>query len=450
MFPNRIGLILITLLWIGVALASTPSRAQVRTNSADAVSGSASTPPATATAPRVALLIGNSAYQSGPLANPVNDAREMAKVLSALGFDVTLRENSNLRDLKQAVRSFAAKIRQGGTGLFYFAGHGVQSKGRNYLIPVDADIAQEYELEDQALDANLVLGAMDEAQNAVNIMILDACRNNPFTRSFRSASRGLAQMDAPRGSFIAYATAPGSVASDGSDGNGTYTKHLLRNLQQGDSDISKVFSRVRAGVAQETGNQQIPWESTSMVGDFYFNPVHAVSQTAAISANASPPVSPLALEIAYWQSVEKSDTEAALRSYLSRYPEGQFAELAKTRIAMLSRVVPAQGPEPGKAQVATVTFYRPGGFVGSGVNYAILLDGREIGTLASGSSFTAKVPSGTRVVGAEGATVGIQRSYDFAPNGNYFVQLDYAFFTGLTLRLANEGEARAFLGSRGK
>ncbi|MBL8516107.1 MAG: caspase family protein [Betaproteobacteria bacterium] len=440
--------IAILLAWLCAVLGPIPASAQ--STSIGAMPASAPNPVARPDAARVALIIGNSDYRTAPLANPLNDARDMAKALSALGFDVTLKENATLREQKQAIRNFAGKVRQGGVGLFYFAGHGVQSKGKNFLIPVDADIQQEYELEDQALDANLVLGAMDEAQSAVNILILDACRNNPFMRSFRSASRGLAQMDAPKGSFIAYATAPGSVAADGIDGNGTYTKHLLRNLQQGDSDISKVFSRVRAGVAQETRNQQIPWESTSMVGDFFFNPAAAQSPSPEKADKAALPVSALALEITYWQSAEKSNTVAAFQSYLSNYPSGQFADLAKARIATLSKVATPRERDAANPGDATVTFFRPSGFVGSGVTYVILLDGREIGTLSSGSVFTAKVPSGTRTVGAEGATVGIQRSYEFVPSGSYFVQLDYAFLTGLSLRLVSETEAKAILGAKMK
>ncbi|MBK7473641.1 MAG: caspase family protein [Betaproteobacteria bacterium] len=165
--------------------------------------------------PRAALVIGNSAYAASPLKNPTNDATDVANALREFGFRVVLMTDADQHAMRQALREFGRELKRGGIGLFYFAGHGVQSKGRNFLVPVGVNIESEAELEDQAVDANLVLGYMEDAANRVNIVILDACRNNPFARSFRSASRGLAQMDAARGSFLAFATAPGSVASDG-------------------------------------------------------------------------------------------------------------------------------------------------------------------------------------------------------------------------------------------
>lgn len=219
---------------------------------------------------RVALLIGNSAYKESPLKNPVNDAADMAAALRDLGFKVTLRTDASQREMKQALREFARDIKNGGVGLFYFAGHGVQSRGRNFLVPIGASIESEAEIEDETIDANLVLSYMDEAQNRVNIVVLDACRNNPFARSFRSASRGLAQMDAGKGSFIAFATAPGAVAADGSGRNGIYTEQLLASLKQPDGDIDKVFRRVAADVSKGTGGKQVPWVSSSLTGDFYF------------------------------------------------------------------------------------------------------------------------------------------------------------------------------------
>ena len=221
---------------------------------------------------RVALVIGNSAYQDAPLANPVNDATDMAKALENAGFKVILRRNAGMREMRQAIRQFATELRRADAGLFYFAGHGVQVRGNNYLVPVAAELQSEADVEDLAIDANYVLRTMEESQVKVSIVVLDACRNNPFARSFRSASRGLAQMNAATGSLIAFATAPGAVAADGSGRNGVYTKHLLNSLRQRDTDILKVFQRTRAGVVKETAGRQTPWESTSLIGDFYFRP----------------------------------------------------------------------------------------------------------------------------------------------------------------------------------
>jgi hypothetical protein len=219
---------------------------------------------------RIALIIGNAAYKDSPLANPVNDATDIAAALQRVGFEVILRTNVSRPQMRAAVREFGESLRRKEVGLFYFAGHGIESRGKNFLIPVGANVASEFELEDEALDTNSVLRAMEEAGNSTNVMILDACRDNPFARSWRSASRGLAQMSAPTGSFIAFATAPGSVAADGTGRNGTFTKHLLASLQQPDLDIDRVFTRVTAAVAQETGRKQVPWKSSSLTGAFSF------------------------------------------------------------------------------------------------------------------------------------------------------------------------------------
>ena len=180
---------------------------------------------------RFALIIGNAVYETSPLKNPVNDARAMAQTLTALGFQVILKENVNQVEMKRAVREFGEKIKNGGIGLFYFAGHGVQVKGQNYLVPIGATITKEEEVEYEGVDVGFVMAQMDAAKNSMNIVILDACRNNPFARSYRSESNGLASISAPSGTLIAYATAPGSVASDGDGANGLYTQELLFNLK---------------------------------------------------------------------------------------------------------------------------------------------------------------------------------------------------------------------------
>lgn len=214
--------------------------------------------PAGAGGERVALVIGNSAYVSRALANPVNDANDMAQALRALGFRVTVRTNATHRQMVEAISQFGNDLKRGGVGLFYYAGHGVESKGRNYLIPIGSAVDSEAALQFEAVDANRVLAYMEEAGNPVNVMILDACRDNPFGRSWRSAAQGLAAINAPIGSFIAFATAPGSVAADGSGRNGIFTKYLLASLKQPDLNIDSVFTRVAAGVSQETGRKQVP------------------------------------------------------------------------------------------------------------------------------------------------------------------------------------------------
>jgi hypothetical protein len=349
--------------------------------------------------PRLALVIGNSAYKDAPLANPVNDAQDMAVALAGLGFRVIIRENADRRTLRAVIREFGDLLKEsGGIGLFYFAGHGMQVKGRNYLIPVGEDIHAEDEVDDQSVSIDLVLDKMETAKNPVNIVILDACRNNPFQRRFRSSSRGLAPLDAVRGSFIAFATAPGSVAADGTGRNGIYTKHLLDNLRHPESSIESVFKRVRVAVLDETGNRQVPWDSSSLTGDFFFNPLQRAQPAASVAAPARPPQdTPLAVEIAYWQSIQASTSPGDFEAYLKRYPQGQFADLARSRMDARNRpqlAGAAAGIAAPARNVARINFFRERAFIGSALTYRVEHNGKAIGNLGNGAFFSYDSPPG--------------------------------------------------------
>jgi hypothetical protein len=220
---------------------------------------------------RSALVIGNSAYGTGPLKNPVNDAADMAATLKKLGFAVTLKNNATLQEMDEAIEAFGNRLKRGGVGLFYYAGHGVQVNGTNYLIPIGARINKEADVKYQAVDANRILDEMANANNGLNIVMLDACRDNPFARSFRSAARGLAVVsNAPSGTFISYSTSPGNVARDGDGRNSPYTAALLTYMQTPGMTISDMFINVRVKLKKETG--QVPWELSSLEGQFYFLP----------------------------------------------------------------------------------------------------------------------------------------------------------------------------------
>ena len=235
--------------------------------------------------PRHALVIGNANYASAPLVNSANDASAVAKVLEKAGFKVDLRLDASQKQLQDAVTAFGDRLKAGGAGLFYFAGHGVQIKGRNFLMPVGTDIKREDEVPYKAVDVQQVLDKMETAKNRINVVILDACRDNPFARASRSGGGGLSQLDAPIGSLVAFATAPGSVASDGKGTNGLYTQHLLANIERPGMSIEEVFKRVRLGVRLDSNGGQIPWESTSLEGEFiFFEPT--------ISAKSGPTVLP--------------------------------------------------------------------------------------------------------------------------------------------------------------
>jgi len=224
---------------------------------------------------KYALIIGNSDYKYfSSLDNPKNDATDMAKALKKLDFNVTLVKNGSKEAILKASRDFANQIKTGGIGLFYYAGHGVQIKGKNYIIPVDANIATEGEVQFEGFNIDRLLAAMESADNAMNIMILDACRNNPLPKKARAANAlgGLAEIKAPKGTLIAFATAPGSTALDGEGRNSPYTKNLLKQLTVTGLTLEQVLKRTLKGVSHDTQEQQVPWYSSSFSGDFYFIP----------------------------------------------------------------------------------------------------------------------------------------------------------------------------------
>lgn len=308
---------------------------------------------------RYALVIGNGAYPSSPLKNPANDSSDIARLLETLDFVVVHYQNVGLRDMEKAVRNFGQMLKTGGTGVFYYAGHGMQVEGRNYLIPVDARIESQSDVRFEALDVGRVLGKMEDAGNGLNIVILDACRDNPFARSFRSAQTGLARIDAPRGTLIAYATAPGSVAADGADGerNGVYTKHLLRHLATPGLPTEQAFKNVRIGVIRDTGSKQVPWESSSLTGNFHFASVEVAN---APRPEAQPPVSApkddshADYEALYWESIKDSNNPELFRSYLKKYPHGVFVDIAEIRLQGLPKSETASAPREVPVTVAAV------------------------------------------------------------------------------------------------
>jgi formylglycine-generating enzyme required for sulfatase activity len=285
---------------------------------------------------RVALVIGNSDYETGRLRNPKNDARDIAEALKATGFEVTLLQNAGYRAMRRGVIAFGRKLKQGGVGLFYYAGHGVQVRGANYMIPLNSEIEAEEEVPVEALDVNQVLARMDGAKNRLNIVILDACRNNPFARAFRSPSQGLAQTMAPSGTFIAYATAPGAIAIDGKGHNSPFTQALVRTIRNKPGKLEDVFKQVRLEVRRASEGKQTPWTSSSITGDFYFRlPEGGVAGSASVTRTA---------EIVFWESIKDSGQVADFEAYLEQFPNGAFAALARNRLHKLQQVAAVSTP----------------------------------------------------------------------------------------------------------
>jgi uncharacterized caspase-like protein len=293
---------------------------------------------------RLALVIGNGDYaQLGRLPNPVPDAQLIASTLRELSFETDLVLNAGQLEILQALKRFSARLRAAAPGrvaLFYFAGHGAQTKGVNYLIPTGVEIASESELELEAISASMVLSQMQGSDEALNILILDACRDNPFAKATRSSAGGLARFSAgdASGALIAFAAAPGQVASDGGGTNSPYSGALAQAMRVPGLTVEQVFKNVRIAVERETKGAQTPWEESSLRGEFRF-----VKGAPAEAGNNA-----LAEELAMWELVNSGGDADGLRAFLARYPTSAFAELAALRLKELERdAAPAQDePKP--------------------------------------------------------------------------------------------------------
>ena len=251
-----------------------------------------------AAAERFALVIGNGAYETASLANPPNDAALTSAALRDAGFAVTTVVDADQTKMKQQIRAFSQAVRSAGpdaVAAFYYAGHGVQVDGKNYLIPVGATIAAKPDLEYETVEAQWVLDMIGASGAGLSIIILDACRDNPFRSFTRSNSRGLARMDAPRGALLSYSTAPGDVAADGAGRNSPFTEALARAIRTPGLKIEETFKQVRREVLEATGDRQLPWESTSLTGDFYFTPTGPSGPvTIAVTTPSDPAPQPQA------------------------------------------------------------------------------------------------------------------------------------------------------------
>ncbi|MBO6919971.1 MAG: caspase family protein [Rhizobiaceae bacterium] len=290
---------------------------------------------------RVALVIGNSAYENvSKLANPKNDAADMSVALTDIGFDVTKIEDASFADMRQALRKFSKKARNARIALVYFAGHGIEVDRQNYLIPTDAVLASDQDIEYEAISIDLLNRSVSGA-SGLSMILLDACRNNPFAnkmkteKSTRSIGRGLAPVEPNIGSLISYAAREGTTADDGEGRNSPYTKALLNHIKEPGVDVRRIFDKVRDSVMEETGGVQQPFVYSSLPGrDVLLTPkLDAAPSTANTSAPSA--INNAALELEYWNSVKDSGSIELLNSYIAQYPTGSFAAIAKFRIKNL-------------------------------------------------------------------------------------------------------------------
>ena len=296
---------------------------------------------------RLALVIGNSTYRDSPLVNPVNDARAVAGLLGQAGFTVSSQLDAQRVGMMAAIERFAADVNKSETRLvvFYYAGHGAQLDWRNYLLPVDALVENENQLRQSCVDLNQLLGQLGKSRDKTFVVILDACRNNPFGASFQPAQKGLSQFDAPVGSLLAYATAPGNVASDGAGKNGLYTENLVRELSVRGVRIEDALKRVRLNVRLASGGAQIPWETTSLEDDVFIFSDGKKKLTEEEQEQL------LEADLNEWARIKTSRKIDDWVSYLRNFPNGRFAEIAQTRLTrLLTPIV-----KPGSVSAAVTT-----------------------------------------------------------------------------------------------
>jgi formylglycine-generating enzyme required for sulfatase activity len=300
---------------------------------------------------RLALVIGNGTYQHvASLKNPANDAMDITKALDELGFEVISGVNQNKAQMKKLIREFGDKLMiQKGVGLFFFAGHGVRSGNKNYLVPVDAEILREDEIEDQAVDINLVMGKMDSAQTNLNIIMLDACRNNPFAKEwskYRAVNEqdGLAKIDAPRGTVMFYAAEPGKVALDGAGRNGTFTEALLEQIKKPDVELDAMIKLVKRAVLEKSKNKQAAYVEATNFNDFYFaktadktKPTAPEKVAKSVAANDSniKEKDAAAREQEAWELTKNSTDEDIFRLFLKEFPNGANASNAKIKLEQM-------------------------------------------------------------------------------------------------------------------
>jgi len=305
---------------------------------------------------RIALVVGNGAYRGdlGALRNPVNDAQLMARTLRGVGFAVRLVEDADEEALEDAVVAFGGDLRRSGSGgvaLFYYAGHGVQSNGANYLIPVGAQVESEPHLKTRTVPATLVLEEMEKAPTALNIVVLDACRNNPYSVSGRSVggSRGLARMETPPGSFfLAYSAAAGQVAEDGDGANSVYTGALAAAMTQPGLELEEVFKQAGRAVRMQTGGSQVPWREGSWDGAFHFVP-QGIPEPAPRPVVGAPDPAAEA-----WKQIQATADARQLERYIAAYPNSPYRTAAEFRLNELRRHPFTVTPEPPSARVRLV------------------------------------------------------------------------------------------------
>lgn len=314
---------------------------------------------------RIALVIGNGGYQhTATLRNPSHDAEDVSASLKRLGFEVVEGIDLDKRSMERTIRQFGVKLAGADIALFFYAGHGLQVAGQNYLLPTDARLQTEGDVDFESVALSLVLKQM-EREAKTSLLLLDACRDNPLARNLARTmgtrspmvGQGLAEVKTGVGTLIGFSTQPGNVALDGTGRNSPYATALLKHIESRDADISSILIDVRSDVVKATNGQQVPWEHTSLMGRVIFSP--ATAQASAGPASPTVPNYDKEMELAFWNAVKDSKTPELLRTYLERFPNGTFANLATALIAQAARDNAPPRAEAAKPEEKTVAAASP-------------------------------------------------------------------------------------------
>lgn len=392
-------------------------------------------------AKRIALLVGNATYSDAPLMNPPNDIRQLERALSGLNFQVITLPNADQKRLQKAIREFGQEARGADVALFYYSGHGMQSRGENYLIPIGAQINYESDIPDEAVAANSVLRWLEEAAPKASVVVLDACRDNPVAGRTKSLSKGLSRMDAPSSTLIAYATAPGTTASD----EGYYAKALAKYLQEPGLDLQDIFAKVGAEVSSASRGKQRPRLDVGLYEKVYLTKPNARPAAGQAVSPAEPSIA--AIELAYWQGAQQTHSIEAYADYQRQYPSGRFAGQAEAAIAKLKRnsqpvAVISPAPEVNPTPV-TIPSYSSTAF--SGDNESII-NAVRTGNVSVDRSIYIKAPD----IAENGAVVPVEvsASRSFA-NGERLYLVVNDSFIGASLTPV-DSRVQLFLSTRVK
>lgn len=370
---------------------------------------------------RVALVVGNGAYKFVPvLRNAPLDATDIKTKFKALGFDVLGGNDLDRVALVNALVAFGRAAERADVAVVYYAGHGLQVNGQNYLVPTDALVDNEAELDVTLVPLELAMQQLRRGSR-INIVMLDACRDNPFaaslartmgTRALGALGHGLSRVPAVSGTFVAYATQPDNVALDGEDRNSPFTSALLRHIEEPGLSISDLMIEVRNEVMQSTNGKQVPWDSSSLTGRFTFKVEGAVIVV---------PEKGTSEEMLFWQSVKDSRTASEIEAYLKRYPSGIFADLARARITELGRASPSGQPEPsrteGATQRATAVPLLPTAWTRVGAQSGQIRRSDQGLVLAGGAWTNGRVVNGR----ADGILARSGETFDFSNGGEVYI-----------------------------